>query len=173
MRQDVQEVEWLTSMNLIVRKDVFEEVGGFNENLVTCEDVDLCYRIGQTHKIISDKRIKSIHQGEARTINGFFKKERWRGKSNLDGIKEHGLKLKEIPSVVLPIYYLVSPCIFLWVLFAKGVIVATAGIAILIAFPPLLISLRVVSKSKKYKYYFKASIIYFVYFIARASALIS
>jgi len=75
IRSDVQRVEWLESMNLIVKKDVFRELGGFNEKLETCEDVDLCYRIGQKYQIISDKRIRVVHLGEAKTLGEFFKKE--------------------------------------------------------------------------------------------------
>ena len=34
-------VEWLESMNLFVRRDVFNAVNGFDTKLVTCEDYDL------------------------------------------------------------------------------------------------------------------------------------
>ena len=38
--------------NVIYRKDVIEEVGGFNENLVNCEDEELDYRIRERGHII-------------------------------------------------------------------------------------------------------------------------
>ena len=41
-------------MNIIVRKAQFLDVGGFNESLITCEDVDFCYRISKFGKILSD-----------------------------------------------------------------------------------------------------------------------
>jgi hypothetical protein len=38
-------VGWVTGAYLWVRKDVFEELGGFDEKIyLYCEDVDLCYR---------------------------------------------------------------------------------------------------------------------------------
>lgn len=100
-----EEVEWLESMNLFVRRKDFFKVKGFNEKLETAEDVDFCYRIGQTGKIISDIDIKVIHNGEAKDLKTFVKKEIWRGTNNLSGIRSHGLSTKEIPSLIVPLYY--------------------------------------------------------------------
>lgn len=114
----IEEVDWLESMNLFVRKDTFLLNKGFNEDLVTCEDVDFSYRIKKFGRIISDRRIRVIHQGEARTVREFMKKEIWRGRSNLQGVFSHGLSLKELPSLSIPVYF-----IFLTILMA-GVIVS-------------------------------------------------
>ncbi len=103
--KEVQEVDWLESMNLFVRKELFTKVGGFDESLVTCEDVDFCYRLLPFGKIISDARMKVIHLGEASTLREFVKKETWRGKSNLAGVSGHGLSWKEIPSLAIPLYF--------------------------------------------------------------------
>lgn len=100
-----EEVSWLESMNMFVRRDIFERVGGFDESLATCEDVDLSYRLSQYGKIMSDQTIQAIHHGEARTLCHFFLKERWRGKSNFVGVKAHGVVLKELPSIFLPTLY--------------------------------------------------------------------
>jgi len=172
IRSDVQPVEWLESMNLIMKKDVFLEVGGFNEKLETCEDVDLCYRIGQKYQIISDKKIRVVHLGEAKTLGEFFRKEVWRGKGNLKGLKEHGLKLKEIPSIVLPLYYLLLPPIFLLLLFVNGTLFAIMSLVVLLAGPPLLVSIYVTGRMSNFRYVFQASMVYLVYFIARAISLI-
>ncbi len=103
--KDVQEVDWLESMNLFVRKDQFLIVNGFNETLVTCEDVDFCYRIREYGRIISDDALGVIHLGEAGTLKEFIKKEIWRGQSNFHGIRSHGLSLKELPSLCVPAYF--------------------------------------------------------------------
>ena len=171
-RREVQLVEWLESMNLFVRKDVFWSLDGFNENLETCEDVDLCYRIGAKYKIVSDKRIKSIHSGEAKTLLEFFKKEMWRGKSNITGLKEHGLRLKELPSIVLPLYYLSIPIISFVALFLFNFGLAALSFVILLIMPPLLISTCLSYKVSKYDYILKSTVVYFVYFIARAVAIL-
>jgi len=103
--KDIQEVDWLESMNLFVRKDQFLFVNGFNETLVTCEDVDFCYRIREYGRIISDSMLRVVHLGEARTLREFIKKEIWRGQSNFHGIRSHGLSMKELPSLCIPVYF--------------------------------------------------------------------
>ncbi len=101
----VQDVDWLETMNLFVRKEQFTAIGGFDKSLVTCEDVDFSYRIRKYGRIVSDSRIEVIHLGEAANIKEFIRKEIWRGRSNMQGILSHGLVLKEIPSLSLPFYF--------------------------------------------------------------------
>jgi glycosyltransferase involved in cell wall biosynthesis len=101
----VESVEWLESMNLFVRKVTFDSIGGFNETLVTCEDVDFSYRLNKHGDIISDSGIEVTHLGEAKTVRDFFNKELWRGRSNIVGIFSHGIKVKELPSLSIPIYF--------------------------------------------------------------------
>jgi glycosyltransferase involved in cell wall biosynthesis len=101
----VQRVEWLESMNLFVDRERFLAAGGFNESLQTCEDVDLCYRLSTLGSIVSDSRIHVIHHGEARTLREFIGKEFWRGRSNLSGLRSHGLARRELPSLAVPVYF--------------------------------------------------------------------
>lgn len=101
----VTETQWLESMNMFIRREAFKKVNGFDETLITCEDVDISYRLSLSGKIISDPSIRAIHHGEAATVKIFFKKEKWRGKSNYSGLLRHGLKVAEIPSLILPLYY--------------------------------------------------------------------
>jgi glycosyltransferase involved in cell wall biosynthesis len=103
--REVQEVDWLETMNLFVRRDDFSAVSGFNEELVTCEDVDFSYRIRRRGAILSDSRIRVVHLGEAATLSRFVQKELWRGRSNWQGVRSHGWSLRELPSLLLPVYF--------------------------------------------------------------------
>lgn len=105
----ISEVDWLESMNMFIPRNLFLKVHGFNESLVTCEDVDISYRLSKYGKIISDPGLKVMHHGEARTIKEFFKKERWRGRSNWAGLLAHGFRLSELPSLILPVYFVLMP----------------------------------------------------------------
>jgi len=40
------------TMNLALRHEVLNEVGGFDEALIRCEDTDLTYKISRSHKIL-------------------------------------------------------------------------------------------------------------------------
>jgi len=45
------------TMNLALRHDVIDKVGGFDETLVRCEDTDLTYKVSQNHKIFYDPNV--------------------------------------------------------------------------------------------------------------------
>jgi GT2 family glycosyltransferase len=79
-----EEVSWLGSGNLAIKRAVFERVGGFDASLTACEDVDLCNRVGQAgHRIIADSRLRSIHFGDPATLKALFFGELWRGRDNI------------------------------------------------------------------------------------------
>ena len=119
-RTGIYDSAWLESMNMFVRKSTFQAVGGFNETLQTCEDYDLSKRLLEQGRIVSDSSISAIHHGEASTVLHFFKKEKWRGLSNWQGIASHGIRFEELPSLVLPLYFCV-----LWLLFAVCLLFST------------------------------------------------
>jgi hypothetical protein len=61
----IRDVEWLPSGNLVVRRTAFERVGGFDPNLETCEDVDLCQRMRAAGaRLVTNDRLRSIHYGD-------------------------------------------------------------------------------------------------------------
>ena len=127
--EDEKAVDWLESMNLFVRKHTFDKIGGFNETLVTCEDVDFCYRLKKHGDIISDSSIKVTHLGEAKTVRDFFKKELWRGRSNIAGIFSHGFSVNELPSLSIPLYFgLFLPSFFVIYLLTSSIIWLALGV---------------------------------------------
>jgi GT2 family glycosyltransferase len=79
-----EDVTWLGSGNLAVKRAAFERVGGFNTSLTACEDVDLCNRLGQAgFRIVADPELRSIHFGDPKTLKALFYGELWRGRDNL------------------------------------------------------------------------------------------
>ena len=67
------DVTWLPSGNLAIRADVFQRIGGFDESLETCEDVDLCRRLVVTGRGWSPtKRLASVHYGDPRTLRAVY-----------------------------------------------------------------------------------------------------
>jgi glycosyltransferase involved in cell wall biosynthesis len=170
--ESVQDVEWLESMNLFVRKEQFLAAGGFDETLVTCEDVDLSYRLSKSGRIVSDSRISVIHLGEARTVREFMRKEIWRGRSNLSGLKSHGFSLKELPSLSIPLYFgLFLPFMLILVLFSRSA--GGAALFLLLSLIPgwaVLFKVRPGGKTRLagVRLFLLAN----VYFVARTLALI-
>lgn len=75
---------WLPSGNLVVRRTAFEDIGGFDESLETCEDVDLCQRLARRgDQLLTLDRLRSTHYGDPATLSALFLGELWRGRDNL------------------------------------------------------------------------------------------
>ncbi|NOT55538.1 MAG: glycosyltransferase [Deltaproteobacteria bacterium] len=106
VRPRLSAAKWLPAGNMFIRRDVYWESSGFDESLTTCEDVDLCFRISQRYRVIADADIRCWHYGEPKNLREVFRKELWRGRDNLGGAFRHGLQLYEIPSLLLPLYFL-------------------------------------------------------------------
>src|SRR5262245_55400306 len=76
-----RDTSWLGSGNLAVRRTAFEKLGGFDESLDTCEDVELCQRLRAVGwRIVADERLGSVHAGDPKTLRELFVSERWRGR---------------------------------------------------------------------------------------------
>ena len=169
----VQTVDWLESMNLFVRKHQFLQVHGFDETLVTCEDVDFSYRISRLGAIVSDQTISVLHLGEAATIRAFFKKEIWRGKSSFTGVFKHGITRKELPSLAIPFYFAVFlPALVVILLWSSSFF---AGLFTLLAafFPGALILYKTRRKTAASMEKARLFVLSYVYFLARTVAVIS
>lgn len=98
------DTNWLGSGNLIVRREAFRAIGGFDVSLAACEDVDFCRRLrGAGWRLIADERLVSVHHGDPATLGALFRAERWRGRDNLRVSLRRPVTLSDLPSAVIPI----------------------------------------------------------------------
>ncbi len=169
-KNEVEETSWLESMNMFIRQEIFKKAGGFDESLITCEDVDISYRLAKYGKIIADGKIIAIHWGEASTVAKFFRKERWRAKGNIKGGFRHSLKLYELPSLMLPVYFLLFSFIGLYFL-VQGDKLFWATFFFWQA-PILLISIIKIGANINLINYCRLLMLYNIYFFARSLAII-
>jgi glycosyltransferase involved in cell wall biosynthesis len=168
-------VPWLPSMNLIVRRQAFLAVAGFNEHLETVEDVDLCYRLGQQGLILCNPAMDAIHWGEAPDLRTFWRKEVWRSLGNIRGVIAHGLRWDELPSVGYPLYMLggglfalIGGSIDLW----RGHCLFSPVSLSLLGFPALMLALRTVRWAKRPALIPQLFLLYLIYGFARAYAVV-
>jgi glycosyltransferase involved in cell wall biosynthesis len=170
--KSVQHVDWLESMNVFVRKKNFLKINGFDASLMTCEDVDFSYRISQFGAIVSDMSIKVRHLGEAPTIRVFLKKEIWRGKGNFKGVFKHGLTLKEIPSLAIPVYFaLFLPVLAVTALLTSGAVLFFSIFLAAAVFPGALLLFKVRHKTAGVLQKIQLLFLGYVYFLARTIAV--
>lgn len=99
-----EDVTWLGSGNLAVKRAAFERVGGFNTSLTACEDVDLCNRLGQAgYRIVADPDLRSIHFGDPKTLKALFYGELWRGRDNLRVTFSGPRTFRHLRSALVPV----------------------------------------------------------------------
>jgi GT2 family glycosyltransferase len=103
------DVEWLGSGNMAVKRAVFDAVGRFDEQLDTCEDVDLCNRIRAAgYRIVSDPALANIHFGDPATLGALFWGERWRGRDNLRVTFRGPRTLRHWASAIVPMAHVAA-----------------------------------------------------------------
>jgi Glycosyl transferase family 2 len=103
-RSGTADVTWLPSGNLAIRADVFKEIGGFDETLETCEDVDLCRRLTvAAGRLVADEALASVHYGDPRTLGAVFTGEMWRGRDNLRVTFRPPMNLRSTLSALQPL----------------------------------------------------------------------
>lgn len=161
----IHRVDWLPTANLVVRADRFEAVGGFNETLTTCEDVDLGYRLSAQGAVLYDPGMIVYHLREPESFKAFFKKEIWHAKHNITGSLSHGLRLSEVPSLTAPLVFG-----FAWFIALIGAFWSQAllfGGLLTAALVPGVYTLRGLRRCRNFPLVLA---IYCVYFTARAYA---
>ena len=176
------QASWLVTRSLAVRTSAFREVGGFDENIETCEDVSFGHSIGENWKIVSDERLAPLHLEDADNVIEFFKKEIWRAQNSIQiswqWIKERPQLLlsKEGVSLVLPFYFLATSVL----VFLGGLSMFATGSAIALLFalaaflaPIATLSIDTARRANRMDSVWRLALLYTLYILARVVALFS
>ena len=88
---DLVDVDWVTGSAILVRRDAFNSVGGFDENIFMYHDeVDLCKRIKNLGgKIYFYKNASIIHAGSLSSKKNYYFFTKTSYESKLYFIKKH------------------------------------------------------------------------------------
>lgn len=73
--------------NLVLPRKIFQQLGGFNESLISGEDAEFCQRAAQLAPIIADDRIRVVHLGNPKTLKKFVTREMWHGMGALGSLR--------------------------------------------------------------------------------------
>lgn len=167
------ETDFIPSGNFIVKADVFNSIGGFNDELTTCEDAEIGLRINKYgYKIINSSEIKSIHLRNPKTLKAFSKKEFWYGENMLDTLKFNYLD----KVFVLSVFYLAA---HVGILLGLSDMILTKDMTLFLGSTAFLLFLLIgttlyrIMRSKKYELFFHTLILYYVYYASRGMAMIN
>lgn len=108
----------VATMNLLLKKSVIEEVGGFDENLPSQYDTDLGFRItSKGFKIVYEPSAKCYHFHRS-TVNGYFRQQLQYGKNTTKLYFKHaelirGDEITDFGMNIQPALILVAVAFFL------------------------------------------------------------
>lgn len=158
----------LAGSNLFLKTKTFQLAGGFPSELTTCEDIYFTNKVSNLGLLYSTSRATFIHLGEDKNYSEMFKKEIWRGLSNLLSLKGRKIPLRELPSIMIP-GVLMLLFIFSIIMLIPGYYISSLFMVILMLTPVIVYSIRL----RKYTMNKKIGIIdllsfYLVYFSARS-----
>lgn len=162
-----EKANYINGGNLIIDSDVFHEISGFNDTLVTGEDYEFCMRAKQKGiVIINNPKLHVIHEGYPKTLKQFIRREKWHGIQDFNDIYTF---LKSKPAMLALLYWLSGILgIGLTIYYQSFIYLA---IAIFVNF-----TICMVSTLKKRKQFslsiFHYFLLYHVYFFARGLSLI-
>lgn len=170
-------VKVLPTGGLFVLKDAFEEIGGFNSDLITNEDFDLSYRLRKNgYKLYSDPELSVTHWGVPNTILDFLKREIWHGTHVFRVFMNDIKSMRNIKAIAYAFYYLLNLlflCVTLFVsFFYKDSILLWTLFVIGFFFPPFILSWLVL-KNRKWEFseMMQLYVILLCYGIARALSM--
>jgi len=84
----------------MMSRNLFDQIGGFDETLETGEDTEICLRAQHNGATIRcDKQLHAVHMGYPNDLGHFFRRERWHGKGNFQTWKQ--ITSSKIPALVL------------------------------------------------------------------------
>ena len=140
-----RDTSWLGSGNLVVRREVFEAVGGFNGTLEACEDVDLCFRLRRAgYRLVDDPALMSAHAGDPETLRALVASEMWRSRNNMRVTLRSGTSWRSLVSLAIPVVNLAAIVAFVFgsVRGALPIVVLAAGTTIALALIYVFVMLR-------------------------------
>jgi glycosyltransferase involved in cell wall biosynthesis len=172
------EVSHVPAGDLIMRREDFLRLGGFDDSIQTNEDYELCERARAAGmNVLAFPQIGVVHLGTAQSLRVFFRKQAWHGTHvvkvflrNISG--SHNLK-----AVLFAVYTALSIAAIVaglaWAVLGSGPWWVALAAAAALLLPPAALSARQVSAGGKWPDFFPLAALYLTYGIARAKALLS
>ena len=172
------EVSHVPAGDLIMRREDFLKLRGFDETIQTNEDYELCDRARKAGmNVRAYPQIGVVHLGTAQSLRVFFRKQAWHGTHVIKVFLRDPLKSHNRKAVFFAAYTLFSllgvAAGLVWALTEHGPWLFPAVVVAALCLPPTVLSAKQVLSSRRYSDFFPLFALYLTYGIARAKALLS
>ncbi len=171
------DVSHVPAGDLVMRREDFLRVRGFDESIQTNEDYELCDRVRKAGMPVrAFPKIGVVHLGTAQSLKVFYRKQRWHGTHVVKVFLRDVLHSDNKKAVLFAIYTLV--CVVGMVIasvmalfqFSRVIPIIALGALLL---PPVLMALPKVWAKKKFGDFVPLATLYLTYGLARARALLN
>jgi len=164
-------VKYINSGNLVVKRQAFLKVGGFDDTMISCEDPDLGVRLGRSgFKIVQALAVRAVHPAGDKSIPMFFRKHAWRS-MGMFGMFKNGWISKPVLTVLAHLVLCIAAVVNLFATPAP-LWQRVVYFAVLINLAPVLTLLYRAVRAKTVSYSpAQAVLLYHVYFLARIYAI--
>jgi GT2 family glycosyltransferase len=169
-------VSYVPGGDLATSRDLFLNLGGFDETIVTSEDTEFCERASASGvPILAVPSLSVVHLGTPQTLEGFYRKQSWHG------VNVHKVFLRDIlhsrsrKAMLFAVYMLASIAVAVAGVCAGSVTgnaaLPLAGIPVLIVGPSAL-ALAACRQRRNWKQLLPLTLLYAAYGLARAMCLL-
>jgi GT2 family glycosyltransferase len=101
--------DFLPARNLLVDRETFDALGGFDEALITVEDKDFTIRAAQAgYDVVCLPDSVVVHLGCDKTVREFVRKEFWRQSSTLRFARQRGFALRTLRNPALSLWHVAA-----------------------------------------------------------------
>jgi glycosyltransferase involved in cell wall biosynthesis len=116
MVRDTSATKYINSGNMILHRELFQRLGGFDTSYKTGEEEKLCEEAHLHHNgiILKNYDIKAVHHGYPKNIAAFFQRMRWHGM----GMSRYLVKPWKSKPLLLAGYYLILTVGYMFLLSA-------------------------------------------------------
>jgi glycosyltransferase involved in cell wall biosynthesis len=155
--------------NLVVLRDVFNDVEGFDESLITDEDADICLRfMARGHRLREEPLVKVIHLGNAKTLGQFYRKRKWHSTSILDTMFSRRLDKPMVMTLLFTLASLVSVMSLLAMPFYDVPLITVIGPVLVV---PLITVLYRFLQHRFFGFFFQLWLLFLIFYVARTVAI--
>ena len=160
----------INTSNLFVTRELFENLGGFNQKLITGEDTEFSARAKKQVAVISDDKIQVIHLANPKTIAEFFRREIWHGLGALGSFKVNLMDKPLLGTLAFLLGSFIQILGLIILLFGGNSLVFQAGTAVIMA----LLTGTLIYRRKNLRglyHGFQLAFLHYVYYLARTISL--
>lgn len=163
-----RDVSHLGSGHMLLTRELFLQLGGFDESFETGEDYEFCMRARALGaKLINEPRLRVIHHDFPRTLQRFVRREAWHGRGDLQSMQTFLQSKVALGTVVFLLAHLL---VLVGLLLPGGAAVSGFGLLLLAA-------LLVASVWRKFRHAgWRSRLVntglFYAYYLGRSAALL-